>query len=124
MQVSAQLYKGDYAGQSVTVEYPLLDAENLQQLIDNFGEAAVFDHAKRSFVVGLQSFLRTQIETGKSQEDIQASSDDWRPGQRRPGKSPQEKIQELFQRLDPAAKQALLKEMRPKKSSDHQEQAA
>lgn len=119
MQVTAQLTSGDHNGKSATVDYQPLDAADIESLVSSFGEDAVFNHAKRSFVVGLQSFIRTQIEAGKSQEEIQTACQDWKPGQRRPGKSPQERIQEQMNKLTPEQRAALLQEygVRPKKSA-------
>lgn len=110
MQVSAQINKGDNAGKSVTVEYPLLDAPDLKTLIENFGEQEVFDHAKRSFVVGLQAFVRTQIDASKTDEAIQDAANEWRPGQKRATRSPQERVAELLSKLSPAERAAFLQQ--------------
>lgn len=110
LQVSAQINKGDNAGKSATVEYPGLDAPDLKSLIENFGEAEVFDHAKRSFVVGLQSFIRSQIDTGKTDEAIQEACNEWKPGQKRSTKSPQERIAELMAKMSPGEREAMLKD--------------
>lgn len=110
MEISAQINKGDNAGKSATVQYPLLDAADLKTLVENFGEAEVFEHAKRSFVVSLQSFLRIQIDAGKTDEAIQDAASEWRPGQKRATKSPSERIADLMGKMSPAEREALLKE--------------
>lgn len=110
MEVSAQLNSGDYQGQSATVNYAPLDASNLSELVSNFGEDIVFTHAKRSFVVGLQSFIRAQIESGKDPSGVQEAVNDWRPGQKRPGKSPAERIQDIMAKLSPEERDAVLKD--------------
>ena len=112
MQVAAQLgaNHADKPGASATVDYPALDAEDLATLTEHFGEDTVFAHAKRSFVVSLQSYMRTQIEAGKTPEEIQASCVDWKPGQKRPGKSPAERVQELMAKMSPSDRESLLKE--------------
>lgn len=110
LQVSAQINKGDSAGKSATVEYPLLDASDIKSLVENFGEQEVFEHAKRSFVVSLQSFIRTQIDAGKTDEGIQEAAAEWRPGQKRSTKSPQERIADLMAKMTPAERDAMLKE--------------
>lgn len=109
MQVTANISKGDHAGKAVSVEYSPLDATDLKTLVENFGESEVFEHAKRSFVVGLQSFLRNQIEAGKSDEGIQEAAAEWKPGTRRAAKSPQERIAELMAKMSPAERDAMLK---------------
>jgi len=106
MEVTAKLKDGPER----KVEYRDLDAADIHQLLETFGEDAVFNHAKRSFVVALQSFMRTQIEAGKSDEEMQAAVEEWKPGVKRPGKSTQERVNELLSKLDPAARDALLKE--------------
>ena len=110
MEVTAQINKGDNAGKSVSVQYPLLDAADLKTLVENFGETEVFEHAKRSFVVSCQSFLRTQIDAGKTDEGIQEAVNEWRPGQKRATKSPGERIAELMAKMSPAEREAMLKE--------------
>lgn len=110
MQVSAQINKGDNAGRSVSVEYALLDATDMASLIENFGEQEVFDHAKRSFVVGLQAYLRNQIDAGKTDEAIQEAANEWRPGQKRNTTSPQERIAALMAKMSPAERAAMLQE--------------
>jgi hypothetical protein len=99
-------------GASVTVSYDFGD--DLNSLTEKFSAEVVFSHARRSFVVALQSFVRTQIEAGKSAEEIQALVNEWKPGQRKAGKSPGERVHDMLQRMDPAARAALLKEYRAK----------
>ena len=119
MQVTAQLGQShaDKPGHSASVEYPALDAADLATLVSSFGDDAVFNHAKRSFIVSLQSFIRSQIEADKTPEEIQEAINDWKPGQKRPGKSPQERAQELLAKMTPEERQRLLQEygVNPKK---------
>jgi hypothetical protein len=106
MQVTAERKEGG----SVTVEYEF--GESLADLSNKFGDEVVRSHAQRSFVVALQSFIRSQLDQGKSQEEIQAAVNEWRPGQRQKGKSPAERVSDLLSKMDPAARAALLKEYR------------
>lgn len=108
MEVTAQINKGENAGKSATVEYAALDASDLRTLTENFGEQEVFDHAKRSFVVSLQSFIRSQIDAGKSDVEIQDACSEWRPGQKRITRSPQERVADLMSKMSPAEREALL----------------
>lgn len=110
MQVTAKITSGEYEGKGTTVEYKPLDAANLNELVANFGEDLVFTHAKRSFVVGLQSFVRAQIETGKEEAGVQEAVDDWKPGQKRPGKSPNERIADIMAKLSPEEREQVLKD--------------
>lgn len=106
MEVTAER-KG---GPSVTVNYNF--GEALPELTAAFGDEIVYSHARRSLVVALQSFIRTQIEAGKSQDEIQTAVADWKPGHRKAGKSPQERVHDMLQRMSPADRAALLKEYR------------
>lgn len=108
MEVSAQINKGDNAGKSATVNVPSLDAEDLKTLVENFGEQEVYDHARRSFVVSLQSNIRAQIDAGKSDQEIQEAALEWRPGRTRVTRSPQERISEMLGKMSPAEREALL----------------
>lgn len=106
MEVTAER-KG---GPSVTVDYDF--GETLSDLSNAFGDESVYNHARRSLVVALQSFIRTQIEAGKSQDEIQAAVGEWKPGHRKAGKTPQERVHDMLQRMSPADRAALLKEYR------------
>lgn len=106
MQITAERKDGG----SVTVDYDF--GETLADLSAKFGEDVVRSHAQRSFVVALQSFARSQLDQGKSPEEIQAAVSEWKPGQRAKGKTAAERVSELLGKMDPAARQALLKEYR------------
>lgn len=102
-------------GAKVEVDYDF--GEDLDQLVNKFGADVVFSHARRSFVVTLQSFIRTQMDRGKSETEIQEAVNEWRPGQRKQGKSPQEKVQDMLAKMDPSARAALLKEYRAREKA-------
>ena len=104
MQVTAER-KG---GPAVAVEYDFGD--DISALTDKFGSDVVFSHARRSFVVALQSYIRTQIEAGKSPEEIQTAAANWKPGQRKAGKSISERASDMLSKLSPQERAALLKE--------------
>lgn len=106
MQITAERKEGG----SVTVEYEF--GETLADLSSRFGDEVVRSHAQRSFVVALQSYIRSQLDQGKSSAEIQAAVNEWKPGQRQKGKSLAERTAELLSKMDPAARQALLKEYR------------
>lgn len=112
MQISAQKKDGS---NKVTVEYPI--AENLQDLVAQFGEAVVFSNAVDSIVIGVQALVRrhavgTEKTPGKSQEEIQALVSAYKPGVGTVRKSPVEKIGNLIGTLTPEQKAALLKQLK------------
>lgn len=110
MQVNAMISSGEHKDKQATVEYPPLDAENIEQLVENFGADIVFSKAKQAVVINLQSFIRSQIEAGKSPDEIQEAANEWRPGTRRPAKSAAEKLGELLAKMSPAEREALLQQ--------------
>lgn len=107
MKISAQRKK---TGTSVDVEVDL--PTDLDSLVARYGADSVFSHAKGSMIVALQGFMRGQLDRGKTTEEITAGVAEWKPGQKRPGKSPQEKARESIAALSAEDRAALLKEIR------------
>lgn len=107
MQITASENKN---GTSITVEFD--PGESLEDMVKRFGEETVKSHASRSIVIALQAHLRAEVAKGKTQDEIQATVKDWRPGERRKGKSLQEKVRETLGKLSPQERAALLKEYR------------
>jgi hypothetical protein len=88
-------------------------AETLDELVEQFGEQAVFTNARSNIVVGLQGFVRSKVGakvpvTGK---DLQTAVDEWKPGERAQGVSKVEKLKERFAGLSEADKAALLESL-------------
>lgn len=110
MKVSAKRKDGP----SVEVDYDFGD--DLDSLIKNFGTDIVFQHAKGSLVVALQGWLRSLLDRGTSAADIQKEVKNWKPGQRRQGKTQKEKAAELISKLSPEERAALLKQMKDAKA--------
>lgn len=106
---------GAKKGNGITLEYDFGDT--LQDMVNNFGEQMVYDRALRSFKISFQSWVTAQLEAGKTEDQIKAEAAQWKPGQRKAAKSPQEKLQEMLEKLSPQERQAFFKEHRPGKSA-------
>lgn len=99
-------------GPSCTVEFTVGD--NVAELMEQFGEEVIYSHVRRSLVIALQAYVRTQLDKDPvpSAEEIQKLVDDWKPGLRRAAKSPKERALEELARMSPADRAQLLKELR------------
>lgn len=95
-------------GGSVSAQFNI--GSNLQELIQTYGESVVYNQAKGALTVAAQGWLRSQLDQGKSQADIDAGAKNWKPGERKAGKSPREKLMEQLAGMSPEERAALLKE--------------
>lgn len=84
---------------------------NLQELVKQYGEAIVFQQAKGALTVAAQGWLRSQLDQGKSAAEITTGAKDWKPGERKQGKSPREKLMEQLAGMTPEERAAILKEV-------------
>ena len=107
MQVSAKRRDSD---REVVVEYHFGDT--VEELVENFGEDIIFQHARGSLTVSLQSYIRSQIDAEKSDEEIQDAADQWRPGQRRKAKSKADKVLEELSNMSEEERLAVLQKYR------------
>lgn len=96
------------AEQTVEIEIP----DTIQAMVEAWSEETVYSHVKGSIIVAVQGFMRGQLDRGKSPEEVTKSTQEWKPGQRKPGKSPQEKFRDLFGKLSPQERASMLKELR------------
>jgi hypothetical protein len=104
------------------VEVEIELADNLQELIGQFGDEVVFSHAKRSVIIALQGYMRSLMdqgrEKGQSAAEIASSITEavrtWKPSQKKAPRSASEKARDLLSRLSPAERAALFKEYRSK----------
>lgn len=108
MEVSAKRTNGA----SVKVEYEF--GSDLAGAVAIFGEDVIYQNAVGSLKVALQGWLRSQLDQGKSEADITSGVTSWKPGQRKQGKSPQEKLRDQLNSLTPEERAALLKEYKAK----------
>ena len=93
----------------VTVTYDV--ADDLEGLVEQFGDDVVYRSATQQITVALQSFVRGLLKQGKTSAEIEAAVEDWKPGTRKRGKSPQEKILDQFGDMDEEARAALLAQL-------------
>lgn len=109
-EVSAQVKSGDRAGQIFTVKYDM--PESVQEAIEMWGEEVALDQLLASVTISLQSFMRTQIKKDNATpETVAEAVQSWAPKKGRgPGKPTSEKIADLFQKLSPEERQAILEE--------------
>lgn len=110
-KISAKRQK---TGQTVEADFDMPD--DLDTLVSKYGKEIVYSHAKGSLVVALQGFMRGQLDRNKSAAEVQTAVADWKPGQRKQGKSPVEKAREQIANLSPEEKAAILKELRSNKA--------
>lgn len=89
-------------GTPYSVDYDF--GEDLDGMVELFGDEVVFHHARSSMVVALQGIVRNC----ESQEDAEKKAAEWKPGIRAKGKSQSEKMLESFEKMDESTKEALL----------------
>lgn len=108
VKVTANDEKGNQVG-TVTVDWKV--GTKLSDLVKQFGEEVVANNALAALKVALQGLLRSAIHDKKTAKECQKIADEFKPGIRARGKSPQEKIAEQFAGLDPEQRKALLKSL-------------
>lgn len=96
----------------VSVNYDIGD--NIQELSDQFGEEVVYSRARQSIIIAIQSFLRTQIEAEKTPAEIQEAVAEWKPGVRKPAKTPEDRAREAFAAMSPEQRKAFLSDLKKK----------
>lgn len=87
---------------------------NLQASIAKFGEGVIHKQAVAAMTVAFQGWLRSQGAQNKKPEEIQAAANAWKPGERKVGKSPQEKLKDLLASMSSEDRAAALKDFRSK----------
>lgn len=108
MDITAKRKK---SGKELSFQFDM--PETLEALVERFGAEPIYTHARGSLIVALQGFVRGQLDRDKSEGDIRKAIDEWKPGNRKPGKSPAERAREAMAKLSPEDRAALLKELRP-----------
>ena len=106
MKIVAKLGKD---GKEYNAEY--LFGDSLDQMVNLFGKEIVYNKAKAAMIVDIQGTMRAAIKANKSAKDIADSVAKWKPGVRKPGKSPVAKVQEHFAKLSPEERRNLLREL-------------
>ena len=112
IQVSAKTGKD---GDKMSVTYDpgdsLADMVKRSSVDDADGEAIVFSEARAARVIKIQDILRLGLKAGKSQKEIQAEVDGYKPGLKKRGRSKSEKLKDDFAKLSPEEKKALLSKL-------------
>jgi hypothetical protein len=113
VEVSAELTaKNGNEAKGATVKAQI--GETLEELGGQFGPDVVYSHARRSIIIAMQTSIRGMLETGKTDEEIQANMAEWRPGLKRPSKTPLDRVRDEFTRMSPEDRKRILKELREK----------
>lgn len=107
--------KKDKAGKETkmpggTVKASIDFGSNLAECIKNFGENAVYRQVIGALTVSFQGWLRSQLDQGKSQAEITTAAKDWKPGERKQGKSAREKLMEQLAGMSAEERAALIRE--------------
>lgn len=87
---------------------------DLQDMVKRFGETTVYKQAIAAMTVAFQGWLRAQGAAKKSPAEIQAAANAWKPGERKAGKTPQEKLKELLEGMSAEDRATILKEFKSK----------
>lgn len=88
--------------------------ENLAATAKKFGESVVHKQAVAAMTVSFQGWLRSQGAQGKKPEEIQTAANNWKPGERKASKTPQEKLKELLSSMSLEDRAAVLKDYKSK----------
>ena len=107
-EVVARLGKEEDA-LSATINFNFGD--NLDEAIGLFGDETIFNRFKSASVVDLQALIRRHLsgEKPKSQDEIQALADEWKPGiGTRVKRSPKDKALDALAALTPEDRATLL----------------
>lgn len=110
MKVSAK--KTD--GPSVEVDFDFGDS--LDATVAKFGADVAHKATVAALKVQFQAWLRTQATGGKDSAAIQSELDSngWKPGERKAGKSPQDKLRGLLEAMSAEERAAFIKEFKAK----------
>lgn len=112
MKVSAK--KTD--GPSVEVEFDF--GSNLDEVVAKFGADTAYKATIAALKVQFQAWLRAQasgenaLDSGAIQSKLNAEG--WKPGERRQGKSPQDKLRGLLEAMSAEERAAFIKEFKSK----------
>lgn len=109
IQISANDSK---SGRTVVADFTL--GENLNELIEQFGEEVVFSSAKSSIVIDVQAVMRRQMRSEVPDEQIAAYVANWRPGVKaaRVAVDPFRAALMNFTKKSPEEQKAFLEELR------------
>ena len=106
-EVVVERRKGGTGARVVVDIGDTIDALNKQ-----YGADVVLSHASRSIMLSLSSYVRNMIDAGKDQDEIQELAEAWKPGTKKVQKTALDKMREELDRMSPADRLVLQKELR------------
>ena len=82
----------------------------LEEMANKFGEEKVNELAKANFIIRFQSAIRSMAEAGKSDEEIAATMQSWKPGDKvlDGTKDPEQSILKNFGNMTPEQRAELM----------------
>jgi hypothetical protein len=97
----------DETQRSITLEKDF--GSTLDESVELFGEEVVHSVFVAQAKVKAQSFVRSKLESGATDDEIQAALDEWKLGVvKRSGKTKEEKALDAIQKLSPEEKAELI----------------
>lgn len=97
-------------GLSATFHYDF--GASLDEMVDLFTEVIAAAHCKRSLVVAAQGHARGLLRQGKTEAEIRAAMEKWKPGEPRVTKTSTERLHELLDKMSPDDRAAAIKELK------------
>jgi len=98
-------------GASVKVNYDI--GETVNENVNLFGEEVCNDALRASLILRVQGRVRSMINSGKAEAEIQEAIGAWKIGiTTRKGVSPTEKIKGLYGKMSVEERNAVLKELK------------
>lgn len=86
----------------------------LAESVSKFGEGVVHRQFIAAVTVAFQGWLRAQGAQGKKPAEIQTAANNWKPGERKASKTPQEKLKELLASMSAEDRAQILKDYKSK----------
>lgn len=111
LKIKATTEKGKGPSGEVTIDFP----NSTAGLVKAYGEEPTYSRARASFVIDIQSVIRSAIKAGKKGKAIQDIVDEYKPGVKARGRSQSEKAEDLVSKLSDAEKRELFAKFTKKK---------
>lgn len=101
-------------GPSVEVDFDF--GADLNGIVTRFGEDVAYKAVLAALKVQFQAWLRAQATAGKTSEAIQTelNNNGWKPGERKAGKSPQDKLRSLLDSMSAEDRASFIKDFKNK----------
>lgn len=101
--------KGENGKGDITKGAPIKMGDNVEELVELFGEDVIYNHARRSIQVAAQTYIKKHITDEEDDDTIASCLKDWKPTVRRASKDPVAKAEEEFRKMSPEDKKKFLK---------------